>query len=163
MLNEAGIFDHLRIISSSKINDKFAAGIHRRERVNVARRSIGEILHLYVSRMWNRGKAALTALTNDISTTTAASLGFILLDIGAILSRAKTVYSANVVFANVRATKYVTRTYIPLAQLSVDDKKINTSAYIARTYIWNFVSLVTDEINSTQRGLSFGNTWYSPD
>lgn len=60
-------------------------------------------------------KAALAALTNDISTTTAASPGFILLDIGAILSRAKTVYSANVVFANVRATKYVTRTYIPLA------------------------------------------------
>lgn len=152
-------FRPLANISSSKINDKFAAGIHRRERVNVARRSIGEILHLYVPRIWNRGKGALTALTNDISTTTAASLGFILLDIGAILSRAKTVYSANIVFANVRATKYVTRTYIPLA--SADDKKINTSAYIAWTYTWNFVSLVTDE--TTQRGLSVVNTWYSPD
>lgn len=116
MLNEEHILFSTTFANapSSKIRDKSAAGIRTRKRVNVAQRSIDEILHPYVSRIWNRGKAALAALTNDISTTTTASLGFILLDIGAILSRAKTVYSANIVFTNVRATKYVTRTYISL-------------------------------------------------
>ncbi|KAL0134480.1 hypothetical protein PUN28_001343 [Cardiocondyla obscurior] len=55
----------------------------------------------------------MTVGTNNIGER-AETIGFILRDIGTILSRAKTVYSANVVFANVRATKYVTRTYILL-------------------------------------------------
>lgn len=67
--------------------------------------------------------------------TTAAPC-FILPDICAILSQAKTVYSANVVFANVPRTVRNEMCHAHLysaryqRQLNVDDKKINTPAYI---------------------------------
>lgn len=112
-----------------------------------AQRSIDEIPHPYVSRIWNRGgKAALAALTNDISTTTAYTPGFILGDIGAILSRAKTVYSANVVFTNARAAKYVTRTYIPL-DTCVSWASIRRLTHLLISFggwMRNFVSFITD-------------------
>jgi len=91
--------------------------------------------HTLTTFQWQRGSFA----------------GFILLDIGAILSWAKMVYSANVVFTNVRATKYVTCTYIPL------DIRVSWASTIRRLthlliyctdacnmYVWNFVSFVTD-------------------